>query len=152
MSLTERLLQPTPVLRADQPIAEAARALLASDLRTLPVVDARDRFVGVFGEREFLAALFPGYIRELRYAAFVRAELDEAFERRANCATEPVSRFMTAERVDAARTASDLQLAETFLHHRVSVIPVTEHRRVVGVITRGDFFRACAEGFLEKVD
>jgi CBS domain-containing protein len=41
-----------------------------------------------------------------------------------------------------------VQIAETFLHHRVLIIPVVRQRRVAGVITRADFFRRIAERVL----
>jgi CBS domain-containing protein len=41
-------------------------------------------------------------------------------------------------------------VAETFLHHRVLIIPITDDGRVTGVITRSDFFRALGERFLER--
>ena len=41
-------------------------------------------------------------------------------------------------------------MAEIFLHHRVLIVPVTDGGRVVGVITRGDFFRSVAERFLGR--
>jgi CBS domain-containing protein len=54
---------------------------------------------------------------------------------------------MNTEHVDVPADASDTHIAETFLHHRVLVIPITEHKRVVGVLTRSDFFHALAERF-----
>jgi len=35
----------------------------------LPVVNVAGTLVGVFGEREFIGALFPGYLTTLGYAA-----------------------------------------------------------------------------------
>jgi CBS domain-containing protein len=39
-------------------------------------------------------------------------------------------------------------VAETFLHHRVLIVPVRQGGRVVGVITRSDFFAGLAARFL----
>ena len=47
-------------------------------------------------------------------------------------------------------TLSDVQIVETFLHHRVLVIPVVDSGRVEGVITRAEFFRRLGERFLEQ--
>jgi CBS domain-containing protein len=55
---------------------------------------------------------------------------------------------MNTEHVDVGTDFSDAQVAETFLHHRVLILPVLENKQVVGVITRADFFRALAERFL----
>ena len=42
----------------------------------------------------------------------------------------------------SAADFSDVQVAETFLHHRVLILPVVRQGHVFGVITRGDFFQA----------
>jgi CBS domain-containing protein len=55
---------------------------------------------------------------------------------------------MNTEHVDVGPDFSDVELAEIFLHHRVLIIPVTEDKRVIGLVTRSDFFRAVAERFL----
>jgi CBS domain-containing protein len=143
------LVRDAPLLREDATVEEAVRAILESGLPALPVVDARGRPVGVFGEREFLAALFPGYVGELRFAGFVRKSLDEALEKRATCRTEPVSKHMNTDHVEVPEDASDLQVAETFLHHRVRILPVRGQEGLKGVITRNDFFTHLAERFLD---
>jgi CBS domain-containing protein len=56
---------------------------------------------------------------------------------------------MNTEHIEVGADFSDAQVAEIFLHHRVLLVPVVEERRVVGVITRSDFFRALAERVLE---
>jgi CBS domain-containing protein len=150
-NLAHELLRPASVLRQDETVVAATRALLEGPLRALPVVDARGRFTGVFGEREFLAALFPGYVGELHSAAFITAALDETIGRRAASAHEPVHRHMTRDHVEIPARASDLQVAETFLHHRVLILPVVEDGAITGVIDRRDFFAALAETFLRSL-
>ena len=149
-AVTEPLLRDAPLLRSDDTVLTATKALLDTDLPALPVVDSDDRLVGIFGEREFLGAVFPGYVKELKHAGFVRRSLDEALEKREECRSEPVSRHMHTEHVHVDREFSDLAVAEIFLHHRVLLVPVTDGKRVIGVITRGDFFRSVAGRFLER--
>jgi CBS domain-containing protein len=57
---------------------------------------------------------------------------------------------MNTEHIDVGTDYSDVGVAEVFLHHRVLIVPVTEDGRVVGVITRSDFFRALAQRFLDR--
>jgi len=149
-AVSEPLLRETPLLRIDDTVLAATKALLACDLPALPVVDAGERLVGIFGEREFLGAVFPGYLKELKHAGFVRRSLDEALEKREECREEPISRHMLTEHVEVDRDFSDIAVAEIFLHHRVLLVPVTDGGSVVGVITRSDFFRSVAERFLQK--
>ncbi len=137
-----------PVLRDDTPVADAVRAVLDSGLPALPVVDADAKLVGLFGEREFLGALFPGYVKELPYAGFVPKSIEAVLEKRASCRSEPVRDYMNTEHVEVPPDYADVQLAEIFLHHRVLVVPVTDEGRVRGVVTRSEFFRSVAERFL----
>jgi CBS domain-containing protein len=147
-SLSAPLVRDAPLLREDTPVGEAVAAILDSGLPALPVVDAKDELLGIFGEREFMAALFPGYVRELKFAGFVPKRLDEALEKRSSCRHEPVGRHMNTEHVDVPDDASDVQVAEIFLHHRVLIVPVRGDGGVKGVISRADFFRHLAERFM----
>jgi CBS domain-containing protein len=149
--LAHRLAKSVPVLDEGESVASAARKLLDGHLRALPVANARGRFAGVFGEREFLRALFPGYLGELKSAAFLTAELDEAIERRAGAGREPVREFMTTDHVDVPAAASDMQIAEVFMHHRVLILPVIDNGAVVGVIDRQAFFEEMAGKFLSRL-
>ena len=149
-SVTDPLLREAPVLRVDDTIADAVRAVLDSGLPALPVVEGT-RLRGIFGEREFMGAVFPGYLKELKYAGFVPRSLESALEKRSGCRNEPVSRYMNTEHIDVGADFSDAQVAEIFLHHRVLLVPVVDQDGVVGVITRSDFFRALAERFLTTV-
>jgi CBS domain-containing protein len=146
--LSELVLQAPPLLHVDDTVDAAVRRVLDSDAPALPVVDGRERYAGIFGEREFMEALFPGYLRELRHTAFIDRSLDEALERRDSCRIEPIGRYMNAEHVDVGPDFSDVQVAEIFLHHRVLVVPIVADGRVQGMLTRRDFFRAVAERFI----
>jgi CBS domain-containing protein len=146
--LSELVLHAPPLLHVDDTVEAAVRRVLDSDAPALPVVDGRERYAGIFGEREFMEALFPGYLRELRHTAFIDRSLDEALERRDSCRIEPIGRYMNAEHVDVGPDFSDVQVAEIFLHHRVLVVPIVADGRVQGMLTRRDFFRAVAERFI----
>ena len=142
-------LRETPVLAGTDPIEVALRHMRDASLPALPVHDERDRLCGIFGEREFITALFPGYLGQLTGARFVSRSLDDDLKLRSGCAQEPVANHVNSEHIAVGQDFSDAELAETFLHHRVLIIPVVdERRRVVGVITRRDFFWALAERFL----
>jgi CBS domain-containing protein len=147
-SYAELVLHTPTLLHVDDTIETAVRRVLDSEEPALPVVDERERYAGIFGEREFMEALFPGYLKQLRHAAFVHRSLDEALEKRNSCRVEPVGRYMNTEHVEVGPDFSDTQVAEIFLHHRVLVVPVVANGRVKGILTRRDFFRAIAERFV----
>ncbi|MCD6726558.1 MAG: CBS domain-containing protein [Solirubrobacteraceae bacterium] len=146
-------IEPAPLLRRGTSVADGVRALLDSGLPGLPVVEPDGSLAGVFGHREVIAALFPGYVGLLESATFVPRSIDAALELRADCANERVGDWMYTEHVEAPEDCSDVQLAETFLHHRVLAIPIVDAaRRVTGLVTREDFFRALAERLLGHRD
>ena len=147
-TVTDPLLREAPLVHETDAVGDALGVLLGSGLPAVPVVDGRERLVGIFGEREFLEALFPAYVKQLKYAGFVKRSLDDALEKHAGCRHEPVSKYMNTEHVDVGTDFSDVQVAEIFLHHRVLLVPVTDGGRVTGVITRADFFRSVGERFL----
>jgi len=147
-AISDHALHQPPVLRADDRVEHAVRVVLDSQMPALAVTDADGRYAGIFGEREFMEALFPGYVKQLKHAAFVTRSLDEVLEKRESCRIEPVGEHMNTEHVDVGPDFSDVQVAEIFLHHRVLVVPVVDDGRVEGLITRRDFFRAIAERFV----
>ena len=58
---------------------------------------------------------------------------------------EPISAYLTRDHVVVDDDYSDTQLAETFLHHRVLIVPVRIDGRVSAVVTRSDFFASLAD-------
>ncbi|HMS72370.1 MAG TPA: CBS domain-containing protein, partial [Baekduia sp.] len=67
--LTELTLRDVPVISQDEPLRTALQRVLDRNLPALPVAGADGKYVGIFGEREFLQAIFPGYVGQLRGAS-----------------------------------------------------------------------------------
>lgn len=148
-SLGEQLQREVPLLTSGQDIGSAVRQIIDARVAALPVVDDQRKLAGIFGEREFITAAFPGYLRELKYAAFVSQEVEDSLELRTECKGERVGDHMNTEHVDVPSDYSDAQIAEIFLHHRVLIVPIADDGQVRGIITRWDFFKAIAEKLLE---
>jgi predicted transcriptional regulator len=142
-SIVKQTIKEITPLDVDELVGVAARKVVESELPALPAVE-NGKFVGIFGEREFMAALFPGYVRELASSAMIGRSIDDAIERRESCRAEPIRKYLTTDHVLVEDDYSDTQLAELFLHHRVLIIPIATEGRVHAVVTRSDFFRALA--------
>jgi predicted transcriptional regulator len=150
-SIVKAALREIDPLGADDEVGTAARRVVQAGLPALPAVESDGTFAGIFGEREFMAALFPGYVAELSSSAMISRSMDEAIDRRAECALEPIRKYLTADAVLVEDDYSDTQLAELFLHHRVLVIPIATMGRIHAVITRQDFFHALVGRFVSRV-
>jgi len=144
-SIVKETIREIEPLSADDRVGVAAQRVIDTGLPGLPVVEEDGSFAGIFGERELMAALFPGYVGELASAAMISRSLDETIERREACRNEPIRRYLTTDHVLLKDDYSDTQLAEVFLHHRVLVIPIASDGRIHAIVTRNDFFRALAE-------
>lgn len=150
--LIEETIREVEPLPDSEPVGSAVRKVIESGLPGLPAVNEKGEFVGIFGEREFMKALFPGYVDTLSSAAMVRRTIDETIEKRTGCAEESISKYLTTDHVNVEDEYSDTQLAELFLHHRVLVIPVSTEGKVHAVITRSDFFKALASRVVDSIE
>ena len=139
-SIIHETLREIEPLSADELIGPAARRVIELDLPALPAVEADGSFAGIFGEREFMVALFPGYVGELGSGAMISRSADETIERRSGCSDEPIRKYMTTDHILVEDDHSDTQLAEIFLHHRVLIVPIATNGKVHAIITRRDFF------------
>ncbi len=144
-SIVKATLREIQPLDADELVGVAARKVVEAELPALPAVESNGKFVGIFGEREFMAALFPGYVGELGSSAMIKRSIDEVIERRETCRAEPIRKYLTTDHVVVDEDYADTQLAELFLHHRVLIVPIATRGRVHAVVTRNDFFRSLAE-------
>ena len=151
-SIVNEAIREVQPLSADDSVGVAVLRILEKNVPALPVVDEKGKYAGVFGEREFMEALFPGYMKELRSARMISRRMDEAIDRRIGCASETIREHLTAEAILVEDDYSDTQLAEIFLHHRVLIVPIATEGRVHALVTRHDFFMALARRFVGRVE
>lgn len=151
-SIARATIREVEPLSTNDKVGSAARRLIDEQLPALPAVNEDGGFAGIFGEREFMMALFPAYVDTLGSAAMISRSLDETIERRAGCAELAISTLLTTDHVVVEDEYSDTQLAEIFLHHRVLIAPIATNGRVHALITRGDFFRALAAKVVDSVE
>lgn len=148
-SIVKATLREIEPLSADELVGVATRKVIEAKLPGLPAVDEKGKFAGIFGEREFMAAMFPAYVGVLAHSAMISRSIDETIERRLSCSEEPIRNYLTTDHVVVEDEYSDTQLAELFLHHRVLIIPIATKGRIHALVTRNDFFRALAQRLFE---
>jgi CBS domain-containing protein len=151
-AIVKKTVREVEPLRSDDTVAAATKKVIEADLPALPVVDDAGKFAGIFGEREFLAAFFPGYVGTLSSARMVSKSMDQAIERRLSCRDEPIAGYLTTDHVLVEDDYSDTHVAELFLHHRVLIIPIATEGKVHALVTRNDFFRELAQRVIDDID
>ncbi|MGA7595978.1 MAG: CBS domain-containing protein [Gallionella sp.] len=114
---------------------EAAKALVGSGYKALPVVGADGRVTGMLTENDFL--------RRLNVETFLQLllnMLDEEFELKHRCHETPVSRAMTAPAVTVRENAGFAETVAAFHQHQGRSMPVVDGGgRLLGLLLRKDF-------------
>ena len=151
-SLVKSIIREVEPLQDSESVARATEKVIDAGLPGLPVVDSKGKFVGIYGEREFMGAFFPGYVNTLSSARMVSRTMDDAIERRLGCREEPIREHMTTDHVLLEDNYSDTSVAEVFLHHRVLIVPIATEGKVHAVVTRSDFFRQMAARVIDDIE
>lgn len=130
---------------AGAPVQEAARLMLERRISALPVLDDRDRVVGIVSEGDLVrrTELGTGAARSwwLRLLA-VPAENAAADYLKTHGVT--VADVMTRPVVGVRRTTPLREVARLLEKHRIKRVPVLEAGRLVGIVSRADLVRRLA--------
>jgi CBS domain-containing membrane protein len=120
------------------PLDEAAKALVRSGYKALPVVDESGSVIGMLTENDFL--------RRLNVDTFLQlllSMLDEEFELSHRCHETPVSQAMTSPAITVGKDAGFAETIAAFHRHNGRSIPVVDgDGRLLGLLLRKDFISA----------
>ncbi|HMO86581.1 MAG TPA: CBS domain-containing protein [Lacipirellulaceae bacterium] len=106
-------------IRPTATVQQAIETLLSERISGLPVLDERDRLVGIVTEFALLAVAYDDSVMRDTVAQHMTTDL------------------LTVEASDPIRKVADLCLV-----HRVRRVPVMDRGRLAGLISRGDVLRA----------
>lgn len=122
----------------DMSLVEAAKALVRSGFKGLPVVDLQGCVIGMLTETDFL-----GRLKVANFLELLLNFLDDAFEFTHNCHETSVSEAMTTPVVMVAKDAEHGEVMRAFHQHGGRSMPVVDSDgRLLGLLLRKDFFTA----------
>ncbi len=125
-------------LRPGMFLDEAAKAMVRSGHKALPVVDAAGCVMGILTENDFLRRLNVDTFLEL-----LLSMLDQEFELKHRCHETPVSKAMTAPAITVGRDAGFAETIAAFHRHDGRSVPVVDSGgRLLGLLLRKDFLSA----------
>ena len=137
-------------VRPDTSAEDVARLLGTHELHGVPVVNEAGRCVGIVTENDLVMAdeegdlHIPHYIE--RFGGLVFLEPVRGFERRLRKAMAATARdLMTPDPTTIGPDADVHEAARLISKSGHNRLPVSEHGRLVGVITRADVLRALTE-------
>ena len=146
MLVRDIMTSPAITVRAGAKIPEVARLLRAHQISGLPVVDAEQHLVGIITDYDLILRNAP--VREPRYFAVLSGMIPLSLDEHRH--------YKEQLRHTLAITAGDLiepgvatitpdtpmeEVMETMLDTRITMLPVIEDDKVVGVVTRTDLVR-----------
>jgi CBS domain-containing protein len=147
MLVREIMETDVPTVEPDQPVEDAIRLLRENDLPGVPVVNDGGRPVGIITENDLVLSdesgdlHLPHYIQ--LFGGVIYLEPLRHFEDRLKKAfASKVEDMMTAEPITVDADATVAEAASLIARHRHNRLPVVEHGRFVGVVTRLDVLEA----------
>jgi len=134
----QALMQPVAALAPGMMLDEAARALVASGYKALPVTDTDGRVLGMLTETDFLRRLQVDTFLEL-----LLQMIDDSCKVSHRCHETPVSAAMTAPAVSLRPQADFREMTAAFGRHPGRSTPVVDAEgRLLGLLLRKDFLAA----------
>jgi predicted transcriptional regulator len=131
MKVADLMQTDVRVVTADMPVSEVIVALDDARVSGLPVVDARNRVIGVVSATDLIAA---------------QAETRDAEERQVLLEETRVRDLMTPHPLTIETTADVAEAARHMLYAEVRRLFVQENGVLVGVISQTDIVRAVGTG------
>jgi acetoin utilization protein AcuB len=120
---------------ADVPITEALRLMRDRQVRRLPVLDQEDNLIGIVSEKDLL------------YASPSPATSLSIYEMHYLLSRLRVQELMTTEVITVTADTLLEEAARIMVDHKIGGLPVTEGRKLLGIITQTDIFEVLLEQF-----
>jgi CBS domain-containing protein len=133
-------------VKPTQTVNEVAEVLYTHHFTGVPVVDLKNRLLGLIAERDFIASdsklYLPTYIKLLSETKFISGDnkrLPKEAQRIINATAEDImNRTLVTIRPEADLT----ELAEVFATKRVNPIPVVDKNfNLLGIVSRSDLIK-----------
>jgi CBS domain-containing protein len=148
MATVAEYMDPDPVtVEPDTGVEDVARLLGTNELHGVPVVNGAGRCVGIVTENDLVLAdeegdlHIPHYIELFGGLVFLQP-LREFEARLKKAAATSAKDLMTADPTTVAPDADVHEAGRIISRSGHNRLPVVEHGRLVGVITRADVLRA----------
>lgn len=125
--------------------------IFKKNVNALPVVDPRNRLIGIVTKDDLLQKIYPEYGEFI--TDFESARDLDALEDKLRNITKSTARDIMCRRVIFTRLETPaLRALSRMITRHVNQLPVlSSEEKVIGMVTKGDIFRALFEKNLKKV-
>ncbi|MGE3676399.1 MAG: CBS domain-containing protein [Burkholderiales bacterium] len=126
----------------DATVQEAAKLMLERRISALPVMDRKDRVVGIVSEGDLVRRTELG--TDAARSWWLQAFAEDSARDYLKTHGASVSDVMTSPAVSVRRTTSLQEIARLLEKHRIKRVPVLDAGRLVGIVSRADLVRRLA--------
>lgn len=123
-------------------VQEAAKLMLERRISALPVMDRKDRVVGIVSEGDLVRRTELG--TDAARSWWLRVFAEDSVRDYLKTHGGSVSEVMTSPAVSVRRTTSLQKIARLLEKHRIKRVPVLDAGRLVGIVSRADLVRRLA--------
>lgn len=145
MKIKEIMIKEVKSISPDATAQEALDLLEKLQISGLPVMDDKDKLVGMFTEKNVLSYILPSYIEKV--GRFIYEENPKATKKKfTELSKIKVSQLMRREVVTTTEDTTLCEVARLMLTQKVRRIPVVDKTgKVVGIVARCDVLKAFAK-------
>ena len=129
-------------IKPDDNAKDALNLLFKMQISGLPVIDGKNKLVGMFTEKDILRNILPSYIE--RVGVFVYEENPKSIKKKfQDLVNLTVSQLMRKDVINVDEDTSLCEVARLMLTQKVRRIPVlNKEKKVVGIVAREDIVKA----------
>jgi len=135
MLVRERMSSNPVTVTADVPITEALRLMRDRQVRRLPVLDEQGNLIGIVSEKDLL------------YASPSPATSLSIYEMHYLLSQLRIQELMTTDVITVSPDTLLEEAARIMVDHKIGGLPVTDGRKLLGIITQTDIFEVLLEQF-----
>ena len=135
MLVRERMSRNPVTITPDIPITDALRLMRDRQVRRLPVLDPEGKVIGIVSEKDLL------------YASPSPATSLSIYEMHYLLSRLRVQELMTTDVITVTPDTLLEEAARIMVDHKIGGLPVTEGRKLLGIITQTDIFEVLLEQF-----
>jgi len=142
MKIKEVMTKDVTSISPDVTVSEAVKLLEKLKISGLPVIDDKDKLVGMFTEKEALSHILPSYIEKV--GRFIYEQNPKATRKKfAELSNIKVSQLMRKDVVTTTEDTTLCEVARLMLTQKARRIPVLDKSgKVVGIVARCDVLSA----------
>jgi len=142
MKVKEIMTKEVNSISPDVSAWEGLMELSKNRISGLPVIDERDKLVGMFTEKDVLSFILPSYVEKV--GRFIYEENPKGTKRKMNELRKlKVSQLMRKEVISTKEEVTLCEIARVMLTQKARRLPVLDaNGKVIGIIAREDVLKA----------